>query len=124
MMQSLHWRRLDQRRMYNRLSLMYEITHNLIAISISDFLIPLIRPSQHYHLLSTLDQFNQAVCKIDHFSPEKITILLLLNLTCFLTYFIFGRCILITSPASLFLFLALLIFLQRDAHMSRSPSEV
>ena len=32
MMQSLHWRRLDQRRIDNKLSLMYKITHNLIAI--------------------------------------------------------------------------------------------
>ena len=62
---------------------MYKITHNLIAIPISDFLIPLARPSWHYHPLSyrlitvffqtvaysTLEQFNQAVCKIDHVSP-------------------------------------------------------
>ena len=105
-MQSLHWCRLDQRRIDNKLSLLYKITNNLIAISISDFLIPLnVRPSRHYHLLSyrlitattdynkfsffpravfhfhwsnlllktvacsTLDQFNQAVCKIDHVSP-------------------------------------------------------
>ena len=52
MMQSLHWRRLDQRRIDNKLSLMYNITNNLIVILISDFLIPLIRPSQHYHPLS------------------------------------------------------------------------
>ena len=79
---------------------MYTITRNLIAIPISDFLIPLVRPSWHYHPLSyrlitattdyynfsfyprpvfhwsnlpletvaysTLEQFNQAVCKIDH----------------------------------------------------------
>ena len=30
---------------------MYKITRNLIAVPISDFLIPLVRPSQHYHLL-------------------------------------------------------------------------
>ena len=103
MMQSLRWRRLDQLRIDNKLSLMYKITHNLIAIPISDFLIPLVRPSQHYHPLSyrlitattdyykfsffqravfywnnlpletvacsTLEQFNQAVCKIYHVSP-------------------------------------------------------
>ena len=97
-MQSLHWRRLDQWRIENKLSLMYKITHNLIAIPISDFLIPLVRPSRYYHPLSyrlitattdcyncsffpravfhwnnlpletvacsTLEQFNQAVCKI------------------------------------------------------------
>jgi len=84
---------------------MYKLTHNLIAIPISDFLIPFVRPSRHYHPLSyrlitattdymyykcsffpravfhwnnlpletvvwsTLEQFNQAVCKIDHVSP-------------------------------------------------------
>jgi len=45
MMQSLHWRRLDQWRIEQPLSLMYQISHNLIAIPISDFLIPLVRPS-------------------------------------------------------------------------------
>ena len=82
---------------------MYKITHNLIAIPISDFLFPLVRPSRHVHpssyrlitattdyynfsffpravfhwnnlpletvACSTLEQFNQAVCKIDHVSP-------------------------------------------------------
>ena len=120
-MQSLHWRRLDQRRIDNKRSLMYKITHNIIAIPISDFLISLVRPSRHYHPLSyrlitpttdyyncsffpravfhwkslrletvacsTLEQFKQTVCKIDHVSPKKITTLLLLNLTCILTYF-------------------------------------
>ena len=49
MMQSLYWRRLDQRRIDNKLSLLYKISHNLIAIPISDFLIPLVRPSRQYH---------------------------------------------------------------------------
>ena len=44
-------RRLDQRRIDNKLSRMYKITHNLIAIPISDFLIPRVRPSRHYHPL-------------------------------------------------------------------------
>jgi len=48
MMQSLHWRTLDQQRIDNKLSLMYEITHNLVAILISDFLTPLEKSSQHY----------------------------------------------------------------------------
>jgi len=52
MMQSLHWRRLDQRRIDNTLSLMYKIIHNLIAIPLSDFLIPLVSSSRHYHSLS------------------------------------------------------------------------
>ena len=119
-------------------SLIYKITNNLISILISESLIPLVRPSQHYHPLSyrlipattdyynfsffpravfhwnnlpletvacsTLDQFNQAVCKIDHVSQQKITILLLLNVTCFLTYFIFGLCILVTFPFLFFSF--------------------
>jgi len=46
-MQSLHWLRLGQRRIDNKLSLMYKITHNLIAIPISDVLIPLVRPSRY-----------------------------------------------------------------------------
>ena len=31
---------------------MYKITKNIIAIPISDFLIPVVRPSRHYHPLS------------------------------------------------------------------------
>jgi len=52
LMQFLHWRMPDQRRIDNTLSRMYKITHNLIAIPISDFLIPLVRPFRHYHPLS------------------------------------------------------------------------
>ena len=37
---------------YHTISLMYKITHNLIANPISDFLIPLVRRSRHYHPLS------------------------------------------------------------------------
>ena len=64
MMQSLHWRRLDQRRIDNKLSLMYKITHNQIAIPISDFLIPLVRPFRQYHpssyrlITATTDYYN------------------------------------------------------------------
>ena len=64
MIQSLHWHRLNQQRIDNKLSLMYKITHNLIAIPISDFLFPLVRPSRHYHPLSyrlitaTTDYYN------------------------------------------------------------------
>ena len=42
------WRRLDQRRIDNKLSIMYTIIHILIAILISYFLIPLVSPSRHY----------------------------------------------------------------------------
>ena len=52
MMQSLHWRRLDQRRIDNKLSLMYNNTNILIAIPISDFLFPLVNLFWHYHPLS------------------------------------------------------------------------
>ena len=48
MRQSLQWGRLAQWRIDNKLSIMYKITHNLIAIPNSDFLIPLVRPSRHY----------------------------------------------------------------------------
>ena len=36
----------------DRFSFMYKITHNLMAIPISDFLIPIVRPYRHYHPLS------------------------------------------------------------------------
>jgi len=44
----------------------------------------------------------------------KITILLLLNLTCILACFIFSRCILVTSP----FFVFSLLILHLDAHVS------
>ena len=49
---------------YHTISLMYKITHNLIANPISDFLIPPVRPSRHYYPLSyrlitaTTDNYN------------------------------------------------------------------
>ena len=66
MMQSLHWRRFDQRRIDNKLSRLYKITHNLIVIAVSGFLIPLLRPSQYYHPLlyrlitATTDYYNSS----------------------------------------------------------------
>ena len=62
MMQSLHWRRLDQRRIDNKLSLyiyIYKITHNLFAIPIFDFLIPL-------ETLKTLSTISPVVLQADN----------------------------------------------------------
>ena len=103
MLQSLHLRRLDLRRIDSRLSLFYKIHHNLVAIPIVDYLIPYTRsvrqghsltyrlitattdyykfsyfPRTVYHWnqlpptiahLPTLEQFNAAVCSIEHVSP-------------------------------------------------------
>ena len=52
MLHTLKWRRLDLRRIDSRLSLMYKITNQLVAIPIQDVLIPLNRQSRHYHPLS------------------------------------------------------------------------
>ena len=124
---------------------MYKNTHNLIAIPITDFL----RPSRHYHPLSyrlitattdyykfsffpravfhwknlhleivvcsTLKKFNQEA------TPRHIKSLLRLNLTYILAYFILVVVYWLHPPS---LCLALLIFLQLDAHMSRSPTGV
>jgi hypothetical protein len=49
MLQSLKWRRLDLRRIDSRLILMYKITHNIIAIPVHDYPIPLTRQSSHDH---------------------------------------------------------------------------
>ena len=49
MLQSLNLRRLDLRRIDSRLSLMYKISNNLVAIPLNDYLIPLSRPSRHSH---------------------------------------------------------------------------
>ena len=52
MLNSLNLRQLDLRRIDSRLSLMYKITNNLVAIPIDEYLIPLSRPSRHSHPLS------------------------------------------------------------------------
>ena len=52
MLYSLKWRRLDLRRIDSRLSLIYKITNELVAIPIEGYLIPLTRESRHYHPLS------------------------------------------------------------------------
>lgn len=52
MLESLNLRRLDLRRIDSRLSLLYKITNNLVAIPIEGFLIPLSRQSRHTHPLS------------------------------------------------------------------------
>ena len=103
MLHSLNLRRLDQRRIDNRLSLMYKIHNDLVAIPVENYLVPLSRPARHCHSLSyrlitattdyykfsffprtiyhwnhlppdivhlpTIEQFNTAVCHIDHASP-------------------------------------------------------
>ena len=45
----LHWRRLDQRRTDARLSLLYKITHNLVAIPTCAYLTPTGRSSRTTH---------------------------------------------------------------------------
>ena len=52
MLQSLHWRRLDLRRIDSRLSLMYKITNELVAIPLDDYLTLTNRQSRHSHSLA------------------------------------------------------------------------
>ena len=49
-MQSVHWSRLDQQRIDRQQTSMYELAHNLTVFPMSDFLIPLEKPSQQYNL--------------------------------------------------------------------------
>ena len=49
MLVDLNLRRLDLRRIDARLALMYKIQNELVAISSSNYLIPLTRPSRHSH---------------------------------------------------------------------------
>ena len=50
MIKNLNWRMLEQRRMDRRLTLMYKITYDLVAIPAADYLIPNTRQSRHNHL--------------------------------------------------------------------------
>ena len=52
MMKDLNWRTLEQRRIDNRLILMYKITYDLVTKPAADQLIPKIRQSRHTHQLA------------------------------------------------------------------------
>ena len=48
----LNWHTLEQPRIDSRLILVYKITYDLVAIPVTDYLIPIIRQSRHYHKLA------------------------------------------------------------------------
>ena len=52
MMKGLNWRTLERRRIDSRLTLMYKITNDLVAIPAADYLIPNTRQSRHNHQLA------------------------------------------------------------------------
>ena len=52
MLQSLNWRRLDLRCIDNRLSVMYKVTHDLVAIPRDQYLTALQRQSRTSHLMA------------------------------------------------------------------------
>ena len=52
MIKDLNWRTLEQRRIDSRLTLVYKITYDLVAIPAADYLIPNTRQSRHNHLLA------------------------------------------------------------------------
>ena len=50
MIKDLKWRTLEQGHIDSRLTLMYKITYDLVAIPAADYLIPNTRQSRHNHL--------------------------------------------------------------------------
>ena len=52
MIKDLNWCTLEQRRIDSRLTLMYKITYDLVAIPATDYLIPNTRQSRHNHQLA------------------------------------------------------------------------
>ena len=52
MIKDLNWYTLEKRRIGSRLTLMYKITYDLVAISAADNLIPNTRQSRHSHQLA------------------------------------------------------------------------
>ena len=52
MIKDLNWCTLEQRRIDSRLTLMYKINYDLVAIPAADYLIPNSRQSRHNHLLA------------------------------------------------------------------------
>ena len=52
MIKDLNWHPLERRRIDSRLTLMYKITYDLVAIPAADYLIPSTRQSRHNHPLA------------------------------------------------------------------------
>ena len=52
LIKDLNWRTLEQRRIDSRLTLMYKITYDLVAIPAADYQIPNTRQSRHNHQLA------------------------------------------------------------------------
>ena len=52
MIKNLNWRTLERRRIDSRLTLMYKITYDLVAIPAADYLIHNTRQSRHNHQLA------------------------------------------------------------------------
>ena len=52
MIKDLNWRSLEQRRIDSRLTLMYKIIYDLVAIPAADYVIPSTRQSRHNHQLA------------------------------------------------------------------------
>ena len=52
MIKDLNWRSLEQRRIDSRLTLVYKIIYDLVAIPAADYLIPNTRQSRHNHQLA------------------------------------------------------------------------
>ena len=65
MIMDLNWRTLEQRRIDSRLTLMYKITSDLVAIPAADYLIPNNRQSRHNH------KYANPTCKLSlHANPN------------------------------------------------------
>ena len=52
LIKALNWRTLEQRRIDSRLTLMFKITYDLVAITAADYQIPNTRQSRHNHQLA------------------------------------------------------------------------
>ena len=69
MLQSLQWRSLDQRRKNNRLSLLYKITNDLVAISGDRYLTALQRQSRSSHPVT----YRQLLTSTDYYKYSFFT---------------------------------------------------
>ena len=81
MIKDLNWHTLEQRRIDSRLTLMYKITYDLVAILAAHYLIPNTRQSRHNHLrayrqIPTLKDYYKYTffpCTIVHWNAPHFT---------------------------------------------------
>ena len=72
MLHNLNWPTLSQRRRHHRLNLVYQITYNLIGLSLPEYYQPTSRHTRHHHLLHLIIPPSNTTAHMSSFFPNTI----------------------------------------------------